>query len=391
MPDYVRPVQPMTGSMAQENFGQMVDHVQAWNPDFPVHLIQRRINVHLREAQDRRLWGGLMTRGEFAVPVTYDTGTVALTAGSDVVTGTSTAWPYNDLVNTTLSTAITVVNELQDITPASMTNISEGDYLCIDAGTAKEEYLLVSSITTTTFRSKPTQTHSATTAVITKSSLAGRQLKVGNNRGYYTVIGAKSATVIKIDHVWSHPAETAASYNIVQAYLTMPKGLRCLWSMVNCLHGWRIKFNLPQDILNWDSWRSSTGEPYMLLDYMPDAIGRIRYELYPCTLSATGIPYLAYRTADDLADDEDMPPTCIPSHFLVNATIADALLWNRKSAYYDPASAKVFRDEALADLQAAVMADDNIYMQSLQWAYHKYPLGGPGGNYLYDHDYPFLT
>ena len=122
---------------------------------------------------------------------------------------------------------------------------------------------------------------------------------------------------------------------------------------------------------------------------MADAIGRIRYELYPAPTQETGIPFLGYRTISDLSEDEDTPPTCVPSHLLVNATIADALLWNPKSPYYDPRSSETFRKEALADLEAAVLADDNIYMQNLQWAFSKYPMMQRGDNYWFDHDYDF--
>jgi hypothetical protein len=145
---------------------------------------------------------------------------------------------------------------------------------------------------------------------------------------------------------------------------------------------------MPQDVINtYDAWRQTTGWVYMMVDYIPDMIGRFRYELYPTPSMEQGFPYLAYRTVPNLEDDEDTPPPCIPSHVLVHGAIADVLVFNPKSPYYDPGTAKMFLGQYSVDLEQAVMADDSIYMQNLQWAYGKYPFSQMGSAYWQSHDY----
>lgn len=383
----VTPLQPLAGGGAvQENFRQMVDHVLSYNPDCPPQLAKRRINTRLRQVQDRRMWGGLLIRGEIYIPAAYSTGTVTTVTGSDVVTGAATAWPWNDMVNTTMS-AVTVVNELQDITPVSMANISPGDFLLVSQGLADEEYLLVYSIKATSFRARPTQTHLAA-STLNKSSLVGRQFRLGTVKPFYTIKGITQAQGMKIELPWSHLGGTNQAYQVVQAYVSMEPNLRMVWSVVNTAQGWRLRLNMPQDVLNtYDAWRQTTGWVYMLTDYIPDMIGRFRYELYPTPSMEQGFPYLAYRTVPNLEDDEDTPPPCIPSHVLVHGAIADVLVYNPKSPYYDPGTSKMFMGQYSIDLEQAVMADDSIYMQNLMWSYGKYPFSQMGSAYWQSHDY----
>jgi hypothetical protein len=387
MQDYVGPIQPFTGGMAQENFGQMVDHVNSWNPNIPVQLIKRRINLHLREIENLRSWAGLMARGEFRIPAAYITGTIDLVADSDIIQGTDTAWPYNDAVNTTLSVAVTVINELQAITPVAMTGISMGDWLLFDEGLATEEFVLVHSTETSTFLARPTQLHSAG-CVITRSSFSDRAMRASYRKGLYPIIGITSDQRCKIDHPWSHPSSTESqTYQIVKAYITMPPGIKLIWSIVNMSQGWAIKQFMPQEVVQrYDAWRAAQGWPTILMNFTPDHIGRIRYELYPTPLVEQGIPYLVARIIRDLKDEEDCPPTCIPSSILVNHTLADALLHDRKSEYYDPVASREFRNQAQIAMNGALLDDDNAYMQNLEWIISRYNLVSPGADYWQSHD-----
>ena len=386
MNDYVGPIQPMTGGMSQENFGQMVDHVLSWNSSIPAQLVKRRINLHLRELQDVRMWAGLMVRGEFRCPDAYREGTISATPGSDIVTGTGTAWPHNDSANTTLDTAITVGYELQEVIPVSMSGIEMGDWLLFGDGQADEEWVLVHSVTRTAFIARPALAHDAGTT-ITKSSLVGRQLKGSVRKQYYTIIGITTDQRMKIDHPWTYRAETDSTYQILQAYLTFPPGLKIVWSIINTSQGWAMKNFLPQDVVQkFDAWRTSQGFPSTMINFAPDHIGRIRYELYPPPLTEQSVPYLAARIIPNLSDEEDTPPPCIPSHVLVNHTLADALLHDRKSAFYDPVASREFRAQAQAALIPAIMQDDNIYMQNLEWIISKYNVISPGDDFWQSHE-----
>lgn len=384
---YTGPTQPFVGGGAvQENFRQMVDHVLSYNPDAPPQLVKRRLNTRLRQVQDRRMWGGLLVRGELSIPAAYTTGTVTVVRGSLKVTGTATLWPVNDLVSTTLSLPITAINEYQDVTPVSMEGIEAGDWLLIDDGGADEEALLVLSIGSTSFKAKPTKTHGAATT-ISKSSLVRRQFRLGTTRPFYNIRAVTTLQELILDLPYGHPSAATSAYQICQAYVSLGQNLRMVWSVVNTAQGWRLRLNMPQETINtYDVWRQTTGWVYMLNDYIPDEIGRFQYELYPTPSMEQGFPYLAYRTVENMVNDEDTPPPAIPSHCLVHGAIADVMLYNRKSPYYDPGVSAEFNRQFESDLINAAMADDSIYMNNLMWAFSKYPFTQHGAAYWQSHD-----
>src|SRR6185437_4909739 len=76
----------------QLNLRQIIGEVSQWNPDLTPLLIRRWVNNHYREIVDKREWYGTMIRGQVMVPNVYSTGTVSVTLGSPVVTGSGTGW-----------------------------------------------------------------------------------------------------------------------------------------------------------------------------------------------------------------------------------------------------------------------------------------------------------
>jgi hypothetical protein len=331
------------------------------------------------------MWGGLLVRGELSIPAAYTTGTITVTRGSKLVTGTGTSWSYQDIA-THLTNAILYPGEYQDITPDSMTGINAGDWLNISDGAADQEYLLVLSVTSSSFQAKPTVAHAAHSTIY-KSILSRRQFRLGTTRPFYNIIGVSADQHLTLDLPWGHNSQSLSAYQICQAYVTLEQNLRMVWSVLNTAQGWRLRLNMPQEVLNtYDAWRQTTGWVYMMVDYIPDEIGRMQYELYPTPSMEQGFPYLAYRTIPNLAEDEDTPPPCIPSHLLVHGALADVMIHNRKSAYYDPNVAAGFLQQFLSDLEWAVFADDSVYMQNLQWAYSRYPFTQHGANYWQSHD-----
>lgn len=385
---YVGPTQPYAGGgSVQENFRQMVDHVLSYNPDAPPQLVKRRLNTRLREVQDRRMWGGLLVRGELSIPAAYTTGNVDVTRGSNLVTGNSCAWPVSDEVNTALAVAITVAGDYQTVTPNSMAGINAGDWLLFDDGGGSEEVVLVISTTGNSFKAKPSLTHPVSTT-IKRSSLSRRQFRIGTTRPFYNIRAVTSAQQLVLDLPYGHSGSSDSAYQICLAYVSLGQNLRMVWSVINTAQGWRLRLNMPQEVLNtYDSWRQTTGWVYMMNDYIPDEIGRFQYELYPTPSMEQGFPYLAYRTVENMVEDEDTPPPAIPSHILVHGAIADVMLYNRKSSYYDPAVSVEFNRKFEMDLINAAMADDSIYMNNLMWAFSRYPFGqGRGADWYQSHD-----
>jgi len=385
---YTGPTQPFVGGgMVQENFRQMVDHVLSFNPDAPPQLVKRRLNTVLREVQDHRMWGGLLVRGEIDVPAAYTTGSIAINNGTNIVIGDGTNnWPVNDKVNTTLSTPITILGEYQAVTPVSMVGIGAGDWLLFDDGLANQEVMLVLSVGATSFMAKPTVIHNGG-ATITESSLVRRQWRLGVTNPFYNIRAVQQSQQLILDLPFGHGNFSGVAYQIIQAYISLGQNLRMIWSVVNTAQGWRLRLNMPQEVLNvYDTWRQTTGWVYMLNDYIPDEIGRFQYELYPTPSMEQGFPYLAYRTVENMVNDEDTPPPAIPSHLLVHGALGTIMMFNRKSAFYDPAAAQNFASMYSNDLTMAMQADDSIYMNNLMWAYSRYPFTQHGANYWQSHD-----
>lgn len=77
-------------SVTQSNFRKMIGEVSQWNPDCPITMVMSFLNNWCRSIYDERMWYGLFVRGQCQVPQMYSTGTVSVTTGSNVVTGTGT-------------------------------------------------------------------------------------------------------------------------------------------------------------------------------------------------------------------------------------------------------------------------------------------------------------
>jgi hypothetical protein len=79
----------------QSTFRQLTGSLLEYNPDLPPQQAQKFINDSYRRIIDARMWAGLMVKGQVVVPNTTTQGTVAVTTGSQTVTGAGTAWTTN--------------------------------------------------------------------------------------------------------------------------------------------------------------------------------------------------------------------------------------------------------------------------------------------------------
>lgn len=384
------PIQPMWNS-AQNNLRGMRGEVSSWNPDFPVWMCDQSINNRLRAILDRRIWSGLLVKDQLVIPDQYTTGTVTVTRDSATVTGVSTAWPTNDKVNTTLSVAITETGVVQDITPAAMTNINTGDWVTIAGNTGTEEQLLVLSTTSTTFKTKPAAVQSAA-VTIWKSSLVRQQFRVNETAPWYTVKGVSTSTSLKLNETWGGVTASAQSYSIFVGYVVFGNDCKFVHEVANLNRRYRLGLHMPQGAINaYDPQRSATESTYLLVDFVPDEIGRPQYELYPRPTSAQVFSCLYYRVTGVLSDDDDTPPPFIRSDVLVMGAISDALRYRPKTnTFYDAATALTIARDKEAQFEREIgqmqRADDGIFMQNLQWQFSQWPLGSYGSDFMQSHD-----
>jgi hypothetical protein len=68
----------------------MVGELLQWNPDLPVLMAQKFIQNAYRRVIDYRLWYGMLVKGQVNVPNSTNSGTVAVTVGSTIITGVGT-------------------------------------------------------------------------------------------------------------------------------------------------------------------------------------------------------------------------------------------------------------------------------------------------------------
>jgi hypothetical protein len=91
-PNQVLPNPGVTPYVQQQNFGQMIGEVLDANPDMDSSSISVKLNSIVRQVYDRRMWYGLMVRGQILCQGYTIGGSVTVTQGSTQVVGTGTSW-----------------------------------------------------------------------------------------------------------------------------------------------------------------------------------------------------------------------------------------------------------------------------------------------------------
>jgi hypothetical protein len=78
--------------MAQETSQQLWRALRLYCPTLPVALAQNFIKYRFREIRYRKLWSWRIGQSQFLTYDVYKTGTASVVRGSNIVTGTATAW-----------------------------------------------------------------------------------------------------------------------------------------------------------------------------------------------------------------------------------------------------------------------------------------------------------
>src|SRR5574337_494338 len=150
--------------------------VKQAKPNASKESIDTAINRAIRKLYRRHDWSDAIKIGSIALNQAYKTGTVTPSQGSTLWTGTGTAWPVNDAVNTNIPNGITETG-YQEVAPGSMSGISIGSYLLVElSNPTLTEVVVVQDVTPTTFWASFSSLHGMGVAV-QASSLAGTQFK----------------------------------------------------------------------------------------------------------------------------------------------------------------------------------------------------------------------
>lgn len=373
-----------------QNYREIVDAVLKKFPLYDANQAKQDVNDNLRVLVARRPWSGLVRQGILSVPAAYSTGTVTATLGSNVVTGSSTVWLFDDLVNTTLSTA-TLESGIVDMTPASMTGIIPGRWVVIDGGAAGEEAVYVISTDTEagTFRARTSRTHAAA-VTIKAGSHAGRQFRTGSSSPLITAAGFTSATRMLLDRPFPSSTVTGVTYELTKAWVSLGMDVKEILTMVNLERHYQFDVFTPKTAIDAiDPRRNQSGMPWRCVFHETDPAGAPLYELWPRPTSAAAYPYFYIRAWEPLSHDNDIIPNGIRSDVLVKMGRAEAARWPghknlEGGIYYDPRLATELLNETERDIAYMKNEDDSTAIMQLVYQYRRFRFGGGGQEHEYD-------
>lgn len=370
-----------------DTLATMQGHVRRFKQSAGSDLIRDWLNFRMRQVLDKRpFWAGTLTRTVLSVPDAYQTGQITLTNGSTQVTGNATSWPVNDLVSTTIAEGIKEPGD-QFVVPVSTTNIDDNVVLYVDpAGTP--EIVPVQQVKGSAFLGRFQFTHPAN-CVVVASSLAGRQLRMGQRNPMLTVRAITSATSMTLDQKWAGGNLTNSAYLLIQVYVTIGSDIKYLMYAVDPVLGLELQVNIPQAQLNAiDPWRESTDFPRYIGDYLPNESGNMQYELYPPPTHQRQFNVLYARQWPDMVRPGDRPPPFINPAILIHGALSDALRQklNAQDGWVDLRTADHYEQRFSIGMDDAVNADNEKSQQAFQWNYAQMSGGPRGGDWALSHD-----
>jgi hypothetical protein len=359
----------------------MIGRAQLIKPNCAPELIKGFINDRIRTVCNRKVdWSGMYRHSVLFVPRPYNAGTITFNYGSDVITGTSTAWPVNDVVNTVISAGVRQ-RGINDVIPGDMSNITPDTLLLIDVDGPNPEIVTPIKTSPTSFRANFLYNHNPN-CTVTCSSMAGRQLRTTYTRPIYNVTSVKSATEATIDIRYFGEAVTNSTYRMVKIYFSMDPGVKYISSMRDKQTGYPIKTGVQQAYLNYmDPQRSATGPPILLADMGPLPSGNMGYELYPQANEDRQLDFDCFVQPDEMVNNGDRPPFFINPSMIMFGVYAD-MLRNRvmtagaQDPYYDPSTANSYEMKFEKELDAAMTADASKTQSSYSWGYDAFGIGG---------------
>jgi len=332
------------------------------------------INDRIRQALGARTyWSDLITPKVLSVPDAHTTGTVSVAPGSRIVTGTATAWPINNIVNTTIPDAVDDIGYVE-ITPLAMTGITEDSVLYVDAaGTA--EAVSVVEVKADSFIAKFAYTHTAG-ATLTQSSLVGLQFRIAITDPIFTVRNVISATSLELTDSWGGAAKTDEAYRLVKMYITIGSDYKDILAMKDETTGQPIRLHVSVTEVNQlDARRTSTGTGALiqLVDLGPNEQGNMQYEIWPASATRRQFSCLYYRQWPALVNPNDRPPWFINPTIFIHGAIADALRWRKdeKDPYFNPVLAQDYEKRFLQGLELAKNEDESKFQKSVSWRYSR--------------------
>jgi hypothetical protein len=338
----------------------------------PAPMVDGFINRRIRNVIDVRNWSDLVKIGMIVIPNAYTTGTASLVSGSNLVAGTSTAWPTNDAINTVSTQPILDTPEFVEIFPGAgfIQKIVPGSILLIDQEDASyTEIITVQSVGPDRFIAYCQFPHAAN-VTLKQSSLAGMQFWANNY--VYTVQAVLSPTSLQLDMAYGGLPMTNIAYQIRQQYVTISATARKLMDAWDSIAGQSVGVLRDESWLNLtDPQRTNTGNPLELAMMHPAPGGVLQWECWPAQIVAYAIAVLYKDGWPTLKYDTDVLPPFMNSEIFISGAIADCMLTKvlrndrSKDDFYDPTGAQHWQGEYRETLENAIQSDEGRAMRYL--------------------------
>lgn len=221
------------------------------------------------------------------------------------------------------------------------------------------------------------------------ASMVGYQFRIGFSTPIYTITQVVSPTQIQLDLPWGAQSYNGVSYQIFNNLVSFGPNVKRILTCVNQRQGYRMKLNIPQEVLNiYDTWRTTTGWTFLVANYAPGSDGSPLYELYPAPTFQQSFPFLAYIQPPDLKNDNDYPYVSIRSDVIVAGSIPEVLLHGGRNnnKYYDPDTAKFFMARYNEEMNKMAKNDNDLYQKDMIWEFERYPFTQFGADFWQSHD-----
>ena len=376
-----------------ENLRSMRDRVCKQRPGLDSTLAVDFLNERLRQILDRKPnWSGLLKRAVLAIPQSYTTGSVTLTNGSQVVTGSGTAWPVSDVVNTTIVETIPAPQEVY-VTPASMVGISVGTMLYVDSSGPTPEIVTVQDVRAGKILCSFQAPHDAGFTA-TVSSLAGLQFRVNSMNPAFTVWAITSATSLVLDQPWGNITSSGNAYQLILMYTTFASDVKELIVVVDPVQMLPLRLNVSQEeIALFDATRTATDSPQCIANLGSNSAGQQIYEVYPPQSTNWQLNVLYHAKWAKMVLPNDTPPPGINPNVLIMGALADAFgtPCPRPPDYKDPFMSAQMAEYYSQRFEQAVIdnmnGDESSYQQAFTWNWSQ-TFGGMayGANFMQSHD-----
>jgi hypothetical protein len=370
----------------------MQSRVMMQRPGIDRNLVQSFLNERMRQVLDRKPdWSGLLKRTVLSIPNAYTAGQIAVTTGSTTVTGTNTAWPVSDVVNTIVTEQIKAPGSYW-VTPASVAGITRDTILYVDSSGPYPEAVPVLDILNGHIFCPFAYVHDAGFS-ITASSLANRQLRVNSINPVFSVNAVTSPTSLILDNPWGQASTSGMGYQIFMMYTTFGANVKELVVVTDPVQQITLRLQVSQEELNqYDPNRTSTNSPQSIANLGPNLNGNMLYEIYPPQITAWQLACLYHAQWPEMRLPQDQPPPFLNSNMLIMGALADAFSTpcprppDMKDSFFSMENAQKYEARFEQAVIEAMNADESKYQRAFQWNFAQtFGAAGMGANWNQSH------